>query len=370
MIGTFYINSGRFSDQRLSRNEVLEISQMGHEIGGHTLYHDNLRSLSYQDQFNTICTDKSNLESLLGKIIYSFAYPFGAETNDAKSITKQCGYTNARDSGGIRTPTTCNNCPSSVVLPLDRSKHYEIISISYRLVMELDGLKWQFEQVEAQYKKDPSKDYWIVFIFHEIGDFPSLPNSIKWSTLTDFILWVKTRPNLTVLPTYSVISNYQTSSTSGGNTPTTILTSGTTSPLTSVDGTGPATTGPATDDNSKTIAIASVITSVGVILAALIGGFVIYRRRISSGILVPQLTLNQVNHDSINHDCNIEEQWNFNTLPVGVQLQNEWDHSKIELSKQMESIQKDMERQRSATSVTLDEQCDIEQEFEFEVIVL
>ena len=72
----------------LTREDVKQIADFGFTIGGHTLSHCNLSEqqeavkLKYE-----IVTDKSILESLTGKKIKYFSYPFGNYQNSYLNIT-------------------------------------------------------------------------------------------------------------------------------------------------------------------------------------------------------------------------------------------------------------------------------------------
>jgi peptidoglycan/xylan/chitin deacetylase (PgdA/CDA1 family) len=370
MQGTFYINSGKmYQNDRLSKNEVINIYNMPHEIGGHTLDHDNLSKMSYEEQYNTICTDKSNLESALNTPIYSFAYPFGAETNDAKRITENCGYTNARDSGGLRTQSSCGGCPSSITLPVTTSNLYSIISFSYRVSMGLDVLKWQVEQVEKQFSSNPSKDYWIVFIFHEIGDFPYLPHSITWPILTDFVVWLKNKSNINILPTHSVIKgpwNAESSTTvntgtvttdtvnsntvispttlvSPTNSPTTLTTSTkspvsatttlpTTTTTTSTSTTLPTTTTTTADTtNTNSGAIFAGIFVPLILLVGGVGGIVIYRKYKHSHQLPIDNDNSNGGGNSITSNKNSAPPQELSDLD---DIENQWEHLNISIQPQ------------------------------------
>lgn len=73
------------------------------EIGGHTMTHPRLSELSYQDQYDEISRNKSQLEHLLGEPLISFAYPYGDHDENSKKIVKELGYqfAVATDSGPL-----------------------------------------------------------------------------------------------------------------------------------------------------------------------------------------------------------------------------------------------------------------------------
>ena len=76
--GTLFVNSGTLGETgKMSAEQVRELYQIrGWEIGGHSLNHDLLPSLSIGEAMNSIVTDWQNLCDL-GVDPQSFALPFG-----------------------------------------------------------------------------------------------------------------------------------------------------------------------------------------------------------------------------------------------------------------------------------------------------
>lgn len=77
----------------LSSEALKEMSNYGIDIQSHTVNHDDLSSLSYTDQIDTLKNSKSYLENLLNKEIYAIAYPFGNINEETLKATKEAGYT-------------------------------------------------------------------------------------------------------------------------------------------------------------------------------------------------------------------------------------------------------------------------------------
>ena len=76
MVGTFYINSSFIGlPGYLTRADLKTLKANGHEIGGHTVSHPSLISLSAGEVNRQICTDRNTLLSW-GYRVTSFAYPF------------------------------------------------------------------------------------------------------------------------------------------------------------------------------------------------------------------------------------------------------------------------------------------------------
>jgi peptidoglycan/xylan/chitin deacetylase (PgdA/CDA1 family) len=88
--------------------QVLDISNKGHEIGGHTVTHADLTQLPETNINTEIKTSKTYLEGLTGKSVVSFAYPYGAFTAMVQNLVKLAGYSSGRgvDEDALNTATT------------------------------------------------------------------------------------------------------------------------------------------------------------------------------------------------------------------------------------------------------------------------
>ncbi len=83
-------------DSYLNWNEVRQLDRSGLvTIGGHTLDHENLASLSAAQQQREIVDSKIQTEQELGHPIDAFAYPYGDFNAITIQIVAQAGYTTA-----------------------------------------------------------------------------------------------------------------------------------------------------------------------------------------------------------------------------------------------------------------------------------
>ena len=62
------------------------------EIGGHTVTHPRLSTLSASEQRSEIQTGKERLEQLLGKTLESFAYPYGDRSAESIDCVRDLGF--------------------------------------------------------------------------------------------------------------------------------------------------------------------------------------------------------------------------------------------------------------------------------------
>lgn len=77
----------------MNAEQVKQLVASGHiEIGGHTLSHPKLDTLTDEQQRFEIVENKKALEATLGKSLTSFAYPFGEHNQASKQIAKEAGY--------------------------------------------------------------------------------------------------------------------------------------------------------------------------------------------------------------------------------------------------------------------------------------
>ncbi|USV57699.1 polysaccharide deacetylase family protein [Aeromonas encheleia] len=77
----------------MNGDEIRVLAASGHvEIGGHTLTHPRLSTLTPALQAHEIQANKDRLEQLLGHTLLSFAYPYGDLNDSAKAQASAAGY--------------------------------------------------------------------------------------------------------------------------------------------------------------------------------------------------------------------------------------------------------------------------------------
>lgn len=114
--GTFFVPSGYLgAPGYLTEEEVEAIAAAGHEIGGHTVSHPDLTSVSADEAKRQICQDRLQL-SAWGFAVRSFAYPFAAVNDNVRAAAEACGYSSARGLGGLDL-ARCGSCQNAESLP-------------------------------------------------------------------------------------------------------------------------------------------------------------------------------------------------------------------------------------------------------------
>ena len=77
----------------MSNNEIKAMHESGFiEIGGHTMTHPKLDTLTEKQQLDEISTNKRQLEEIIGEPLISFAYPYGIHNQVSKEIVQELGY--------------------------------------------------------------------------------------------------------------------------------------------------------------------------------------------------------------------------------------------------------------------------------------
>jgi peptidoglycan/xylan/chitin deacetylase (PgdA/CDA1 family) len=95
-VGVFFIISNAvFSKAYLSKEEIKEMSDNGMEIGSHTSDHEDLSTASLADIDNQVQKSKKDLESITGKPVETFCYPFGKSSATAEAEVIKAGYKSA-----------------------------------------------------------------------------------------------------------------------------------------------------------------------------------------------------------------------------------------------------------------------------------
>ncbi|WP_420868989.1 polysaccharide deacetylase family protein [Clostridium cochlearium] len=84
----------------LTSSQIKEMSNNGIDIQSHTSKHEDLPTLSYKEQLETLVKSKKFLENVLNKDIKYIAYPFGNWNNDTLKAVKDAGYSMAVSTTG------------------------------------------------------------------------------------------------------------------------------------------------------------------------------------------------------------------------------------------------------------------------------
>ena len=124
-------------DIMLTSEQVKEMSLAGMDIGGHTLSHPILTTLSLEQAKEQICKDKDNLQQIVGEHISHFAYPNGKPEKDFIDahikILKEAGY-----SGAVTTQRGVAQ-PNGDIYKLPRFSSWDKTTLRYLYRMFING---------------------------------------------------------------------------------------------------------------------------------------------------------------------------------------------------------------------------------------
>jgi peptidoglycan/xylan/chitin deacetylase (PgdA/CDA1 family) len=79
--------------QHLSKAQIREISDCGHEIGSHTMTHADLTMLPMHDLEGELRDSKAALEDITGRPVVSLSFPFGSWNKRVWETARSVGYT-------------------------------------------------------------------------------------------------------------------------------------------------------------------------------------------------------------------------------------------------------------------------------------
>ncbi|MFB9360192.1 Ig-like domain-containing protein [Actinoplanes nipponensis] len=192
--GTFYLNSSLLgASGRLSVAQATALQSAGHEIGGHTVTHADLPTLSADEQARQVCNDRTTLLSH-GLQVSNFAYPYGDDSPAVQQVVQNCGYNSARIVGGIASSGSCYGCPTAEKLP--PVNPYAIATPeSIKPGTSLEAMQNLVLQAEE------NGGGWVVLVMHRVCDRCD-PYAVAPSTLDSFSSWLAGRgPGGTVVKT-------------------------------------------------------------------------------------------------------------------------------------------------------------------------
>jgi peptidoglycan/xylan/chitin deacetylase (PgdA/CDA1 family) len=148
---TFYIVTGRVgNNDALSRDEIIQLRALGHEIGVHTRTHRDLSAMSPAEWINEIIgslVDTIDIVSI-ADWPFTFAYPFGVYNNDIATLVGWLFAGGRTTDGGLNNPA------------VDRTK------LRRRGVERTTTVS----QVIAWIQEAIATNQWLILVFHRIDN--------------------------------------------------------------------------------------------------------------------------------------------------------------------------------------------------------
>lgn len=222
--GTFYVPSGLIDTSgHLTWGQLASFAAAGEEIGGHTVDHVDLTTLSTEDAQREVCEDRARLLNF-GFSATGFAYPDGGGSWDPtiNALIQQCGYNSARAAWGLVSPY----CPEICTAWAE-----SIPPANPWAIMTADNpTQWASLQTIESWVTSAEDNYtgpgpgWVVIVFHDICNACETYSTTQ-ATLNSFLDWLQADPNVTVKTVHDVI---------GGSVQPSPGTSDTTPPVSSI----------------------------------------------------------------------------------------------------------------------------------------
>ncbi|MBN1174376.1 MAG: polysaccharide deacetylase family protein [Micromonosporaceae bacterium] len=200
MRGTFFVNNNRIGGAGfMSEASLATLQSEGDEIGGHTIDHADLLTLSADDQRRELCNDRVALLNR-GLDIRNVAYPYGNADATTRQIAAECGYNSGRTIGGI----ACPGCDRSEHLP-PIQQYYVRTPNSVRSTTTLATLQGYVTQAEND------GGGWIALAFHHVCESCGDVYSVTPPLFGQFLDWLSAREGTgTVVRTVDEVIGGQT----------------------------------------------------------------------------------------------------------------------------------------------------------------
>ena len=184
MHGTFFLNSDAVGNPySISWSEAARIAAAGNEIGGHTLDHERLTDVSTAEARRQVCADRDALRAH-GFDVSDFAYPYGSQNEEIRSIVQGCGYSSARGVGGLRS-SYCPTCPIVETVPPPDL----YLTRAVDDVLRTTTLQQMEDRVTSA---EENGGGWLQFVFHDVCDGCS-EYAISPGNLAAFLDWLAPR---------------------------------------------------------------------------------------------------------------------------------------------------------------------------------
>jgi peptidoglycan/xylan/chitin deacetylase (PgdA/CDA1 family) len=198
--GTFFIISGVVgAPNYLTLANLNTIKGQGNEIGGHTVSHPDLTTVTADEAVRQICNGRVALTNW-GFRVTSFAYPYAALNSTIETdVNKNCGFNSARGLGDIKSAHSEAGVTqlAETIPPADP---YDLAAVD-----EIDTT-WTLAQMKNVVTKAEAKGGWVIFTFHHICSGTGCDSlSITPANFQAFVTWLKTQSSVSVKTVDSVV---------------------------------------------------------------------------------------------------------------------------------------------------------------------
>jgi peptidoglycan/xylan/chitin deacetylase (PgdA/CDA1 family) len=194
--GTFYVitaDTDAGYQCCMSWAQLNTLQSQGDDIGSHTIDHPNLTQISSDQVTQEVCGSYQDLVNHGIQNPVSFAYPFGSYNATDESIVRQCGFTNARQGGGISNSNFTPTAPFIETVPPKDPMAVRTIAVDAANPITLADLE-NFVTAAAAHGGG-----WLPITFHNVCDQAasdwsncmSTYGPIQDTVLAQFLDWLK-----------------------------------------------------------------------------------------------------------------------------------------------------------------------------------
>jgi peptidoglycan/xylan/chitin deacetylase (PgdA/CDA1 family)/N-acetyl-beta-hexosaminidase len=196
---TFFIISNKVGvtspPSYMTWDQLTGLAADGNEIGGHTLDHVDLTTVTTAEATRQVCDNRQDLIAH-GFNVTDFAYPYGSSNPTVESIVRGCGYSSARRAWGLcpigQSPP---NCPDGIggqysyttSIPPPNIWGIRVTSVrAYNTLADMEATVTNAEN---------SGGGWVPILMHHVCDGcdPTGGASVSPSILSAFLDWLAPR---------------------------------------------------------------------------------------------------------------------------------------------------------------------------------
>jgi peptidoglycan/xylan/chitin deacetylase (PgdA/CDA1 family) len=146
----------------MSWAQLRALQAAGDDIGSHTIDHPRLTTLPRPRIRQEVCGSRRDMVNNGIRDPVSFAYPYGSFNMVEERIVRQCGFTNARQGGGISSSSTTPGPPRAETLPPRNPEAVSTIAVDGEKPMRLADLQNFVTQAAAH------GGGWLPITFHDV----------------------------------------------------------------------------------------------------------------------------------------------------------------------------------------------------------
>jgi peptidoglycan/xylan/chitin deacetylase (PgdA/CDA1 family) len=183
---SFFVNSGSVGiTGYLDYAALGRVQAAGHEMGGHSVDHEVLTEIPFEEVAHQVCDDRAALDAAGLAPLVSFAYPGGSANPEVAAVLASCGYRYGWAQGWIDEGDCTRDCLyAESIPPPDPLRLRSPRSVSK---------DWSLEDLQGYVTRAETTGGWLGFTFHHICDDCSYTYRISLGLLREFLVWLAAR---------------------------------------------------------------------------------------------------------------------------------------------------------------------------------